>query len=123
MPGPRYADGETVTLRTIEEEDIDFCQRMVNDRWGTAEIGYMIAPDEWGNGYATDALRTLTAHAFRERRIHKLSAQVYETNDASQRVLEKAGYSQEGIFREEAFVDGEYVDVHRYGLLAEEFDG
>ncbi|MFC7132158.1 MULTISPECIES: GNAT family N-acetyltransferase [Salinibaculum] len=173
MPGPRYRDGETVTLRTIEEEDAEFCQRLVNDPrvrtrlfqngptnraqelefiesateqganllvcvdgepvgtvgyndvndvWDTAEIGYMIAPAEWGNGYATDALATLTADAFAERGLHKLYAHAYATNDASQRVLEKVGYSQEGLLRKEAVADGEYVDVHRYGLLADEFE-
>jgi RimJ/RimL family protein N-acetyltransferase len=94
----------------------------VNDVWGTAEIGYMIDPAEWGNGYATDALRTLTADAFDQRRLHKLHAHVYATNPASQRVLEKVGYVEEGVHRKEAFVDGEYVDVHRYGLLADEFE-
>jgi len=174
MPGPRYAEGETVTLRTMEDEDVEFCQRLVNDPrvrtrlfqagpinrqqeqefvesateegvnllvcvdgdpvgtvgytdindlWGTAEIGYMITPEQWGHGYATDALRTLTAEAFSERRLHKLYAHVYATNDASQRVLEKAGYVEEATLRKEAFVDGEYVDVHRYGLLADEFEG
>jgi RimJ/RimL family protein N-acetyltransferase len=174
MPGPRYAEGETVTLRTIEEEDVEFCQRLVNDprvrtrlsqngptnraqerefietatddgvnllvcvdgdpvgtvgyndrndAWGTAEIGYVITPEAWGNGYATDALSTLSADAFRQQRLHKLYAHVYATNQPSRAVLENVGYVEEGVHRKEAFVDGEYVDVHRYGLLAEEFEG
>lgn len=174
MPGPRYRDGDTVTLRTIEEADAEFCQRLVNDPrvrsrlfqsgptnraeehefiesatedganllvcvdgdpvgtvgyndvndvWGTAEIGYMITPSEWGNGYATDALRTLTADAFAERRLHKLYAHVYATNEASARVLEKVGYTEEGVLREEAFAAGERVDVRRFGLLVDEFEG
>lgn len=31
MPGPVFLEGETVTLRPIEEEDLDFIQRNVND--------------------------------------------------------------------------------------------
>jgi len=175
MPGPRYCEGETVTLRTIEEEDVEFCQRLVNDprvrsslfaagltsrqeerewvesigeegdahllvcvdgdpvgtvghrppddHWRTAEVGYMLDPDAWGNGYATDALRTLTADVFSERRLHKLYARVFATNTASQRVLEKVGYTQEGTLREEGVADGERVDVYRYGLLRAEFEG
>lgn len=88
--------------------------------WGTAEVGYMIDPDHWGNGYATDAVSRLCQYAFEERRLNKVYAKVYATNPASRRVLEKVGFVEEGRLRAEAFVEGEYVDVHRYGLLAAE---
>ncbi|WP_128223552.1 GNAT family N-acetyltransferase [Halobacteriaceae archaeon SHR40] len=90
--------------------------------WGTAEVGYSLMPDHWNNGYATDALRRLCAYGFDERRLHKIVGRAYETNPASSRVLEKVGFEQEGVLRREAFVQGEHVDLHRYGLLAEEFD-
>ena len=92
--------------------------------WGTAELGYQLVPDAWGNGYATDAAREACGYAFESRRLHKLSATVFETNPASARVLEKVGFTEEGRLREEAFLDGEHVDVRRFGLLADEwFDG
>ena len=53
-------------------------------------------------------------------RLEKLSADALATNPASQRVLEKNGFLEEGRFRDHAFVDGERVDVVRYGLLADE---
>jgi ribosomal-protein-alanine N-acetyltransferase len=90
--------------------------------WGTAEVGYSILPEHWGNGYATDALRRLCAYGFDEQRLHKIVGRDYATNPASSRVMEKGGFEQEGVLRREAFVDGEHVDLHRYGLLAEEFD-
>lgn len=93
-----------------------------NEVWGTAEIGYMIAPDHWGNGYATEAVALLSAYAFHERRLDKLHATVYATNPASARVLEKVGFERDGTLRKHAFVDGERVDVHQYGLLRDEFD-
>jgi len=173
MPGPVFRDGETVELRTVEEEDVGFLQEVVNhpavrphvvqfeplnrrqerewvesigeepgvqfvvcadgspvgvtglndpvEAWGLAAVGYMIHPDHWNNGFATDAVRELCGYAFAERRYHKVSARAYVTNPASQRVLEKVGFTEEGVFRAEAFVDGEFVDVHRYGLLADEW--
>jgi ribosomal-protein-alanine N-acetyltransferase len=36
-------------------------------------------------------------------------------------VLEKVGFQQEGRRRDHAFVNGEYVDLLEYGLLAEEW--
>ncbi|TYL39727.1 GNAT family N-acetyltransferase [Natronococcus pandeyae] len=95
-----------------------------NETWGTTELGYMIDPDHWGEGYATDAVSQACRYAFAERRFEKVSASVYETNPASRRVLEKAGFTEEGRLRDEAFVEGDRVDLHRYGLLAEEwFEG
>ncbi|WP_255198314.1 GNAT family N-acetyltransferase [Halorarius litoreus] len=173
MPGPVFLAGETVDLHPIEEEDLPFVQRLINDErvrttlaayapknrlqeqawleshdddnvrllvcvdgdlvgtiglkppnevWGTVEIGYMIDPDRWGNGYATEAVRLACGYAFRERRLNKVYATVYAVNPASARVLEKVGFQQEGTLRQHAFVDGEYVDIHYYGLLAEEFE-
>ena len=173
MPGPVFARGDVVELRTIEPEDAEFLQKVVNDPrvraglashgpingpeerdwieslgdgdgthllvcadgdpvgtvgfqppdevWGAAEVGYMIAPAEWGNGYATDAVETVCRYAFEERRLNKVYAKVYETNPASRRVLEKAGFEEEGVLRQEAFAGGEYVDIHRYGLLVDEW--
>ncbi|WP_394740822.1 GNAT family N-acetyltransferase [Natronococcus roseus] len=92
-----------------------------NEIWGTIEIGYMIDPDCWGQGYATDAVSQACRYAFAERRFEKVFACVYETNPASHRVLKKAGFVEEGRLRDEAFVEGERVDLFRYGLLADDW--
>ncbi|NLV11401.1 GNAT family N-acetyltransferase [Halomicrobium sp. HM KBTZ05] len=90
----------------------------VNETFGNAELGYWIAPDYHRNGYATAAARALVDYAFTERRLHKVYANAFAFNEGSQRVLQKVGFEREGVHREQAFVDGEYVDVYRYGLLA-----
>lgn len=92
-----------------------------NEVWGTVEVGYMISPDQWGNGYGTDALEAVCGYAFEERRLNKVYAQTLGTNPASIRVLENVGFTKEGVLREEAFAEGEHVDVYRYGLLADEW--
>ncbi|WP_411964146.1 GNAT family N-acetyltransferase [Haloferax sp. YSMS24] len=88
---------------------------------GTVEVGYIVSPTNWGEGYATDAVRAICDYAFGERRMNKVYAKAFETNPASSRVLEKAGFTREGVLREEGFVDGEHVDVFRYGLLVDEW--
>lgn len=89
-------------------------------RWGTGEVGYMIDPAAWNQGYATDAVREAVGVAFDGLRLAKLTARVYETNPASAHVLEKAGFTEEGVRRRHAVVDGERVDVQMFGLLADE---
>lgn len=89
---------------------------------GLGELGYWIASTEWGNGYATAAVRLVSAYAFDHRRLHKIAADVYSHNPASARVLEKVGFEREGVHRQEAYVEGAYRDMLRYGLLREELE-
>lgn len=87
----------------------------------TGELGWVVIhPDEQGNGYATEAVDLCLEHAFDDRGLHTVSAQVIEGNEASVRMLEKLGFKQEGVLREQEYADGEFVDVHRYGLLSSE---
>ncbi len=93
----------------------------IDDAMGRAELGYWIAPDEQGQGYATETADLAVTHAFDGRRLHRVLARVFEWNDASRRVLEKLGFRREGTLRDHYFVDGEYVDAYLYGLLAGEW--
>jgi len=49
--------------------------------------------------------------------LHRLEANVAVANRASQRVLEAAGFSQEGIARGLLLIRGEWIDHYRYALL------
>ena len=93
----------------------------IDEQSGVGTLACWITPDAHGEGYATLATRAMIRHAFTERRLHKVVGEAYAHNTASRRVLEKAGLREEGVLREEKFVDGEYVDVHRHGLLADEW--
>lgn len=87
----------------------------------TGELGWIvIRPEEQENGYATDAVDLCLGHAFDDRGLHKVWAQVIEGNRASIQLLEKVGFQQEGVLREQEYVDGDFVDVYRYGLLSSE---
>lgn len=114
----RTESDEVHLLITVDEEPVGIIGAHPGvQAWGLVEVGYFIAPEHWGHGYATDALHCMCRYLFEERRVNKVSAQVYETNPASQRVLEKVGFIEEGRFRDEAFIQGEYIDILRYGLL------
>ncbi|MBC7736426.1 MAG: GNAT family N-acetyltransferase [Candidatus Saccharibacteria bacterium] len=55
------------------------------------ELGYMFAPDHWGQGYATEACQTVIARAFAEGRSH-LKAGIWADNPASLGLLHKLGF-------------------------------
>lgn len=94
----------------------------IRHRPGTAEVGYFVASDQHGQGYATEATRLLLGYAFDELGLHRITGKAYASNRGSRRVLEKAGFTEEGVRREDAFADGERVDTVIYGILADEFE-
>jgi len=80
----------------------------------SAEIGYWIGEEYWGNGIASEALSVMIDLVFSDLKYKKLFAQVLEPNKASMRVLEKCGYGLEGVLKYEVFKSGQYFDVYHY---------
>lgn len=86
-----------------------------------AEVGYWLGHGYWGKGIATTAVRLLTAHAFdADPQLRRLYAVPFATNEASARVLEKAGYRREGVLRQNAIKDGRVLDQLMYAILRDE---
>lgn len=90
---------------------------------GMADLAYWLLPEYQGEGYGSEALSLMLEYGFDELRLHRVQADCLASNDASRGLLESHGFEQEGVFRDAQFVDGEYVDVLRYGLLADEWGG
>ena len=76
----------------------------------SAEIGYWLGQAHWGMGIATEALTAVTEAAFKRFDITRLFAVPFADHAASVRVLEKAGYVQEGRLRYSAIKDGTIRD-------------
>ena len=88
----------------------------------SAETGTLIGEkDCWGNGYATEAKQAVLKYAFDTLNMHRMGSQVLATNEASVRHLTGHGYVKEGIRRQAMFRNGQWVDLHVYGLLASEW--
>jgi ribosomal-protein-alanine N-acetyltransferase len=82
-----------------------------------ASVGYWLGEPFWGRGFATEALRALTTHAFATFDLQRLQAAVFDWNTASARVLEKAGYALEGRMRRSIIKDGRVADTLLYARL------
>lgn len=65
-----------------------------NHWWGedAAELGYWIAEQYWGNGYAVEASKIVTEHAFDDLNVRVIYATYKVGNNQSRRVLEKLGF-------------------------------
>jgi len=80
------------------------------------EIGYWVLPQARGRGHATTIARTLAEHAF-SLGVERVAAYVNVGNTASERVVERAGFTREGVVRSMPKPDGTRVDKPVYSLL------
>lgn len=95
-------------------------ERMGNIHNRTAEIGYYISEEYWGQGIGTAAVKQICSYVFETTDIVRLFAEPYAYNAASRRILEKAGFSCEGVLKKNAYKNGKILDMVMYALVKEE---
>lgn len=71
--------------------------------------------------YAPDAARLLIGYGFDELNLHRIWAEIYETDHAKQALLPNLGFVAEGRHRQTTWKEGRYVDSMFYGLLRDEW--
>ncbi|XXF76820.1 GNAT family protein [Myxococcaceae bacterium GXIMD 01537] len=87
-----------------------------------AEFGLLIgARGHWGQGHGTEATRLMLDYAFGTLNLHKVTLEVFSNNPAGLRVYEKAGFTREGLLRQQHYVEGRYVDGIVMGMLREQW--
>ncbi|MBQ3528511.1 MAG: GNAT family N-acetyltransferase [Clostridia bacterium] len=86
-----------------------------------AEIGYVISPKYQNMGIATEAVNKVIEFGFETLGLHRIEAHYMVGNDASRRVMEKAGMTFEGILRDSMYVKGRYVSVGICAILSTEY--
>lgn len=85
------------------------------------EIGFELAPEHWGQGYATEAARAVAQFGFEELGLHRISSWCIADNAASARVLEKLGMRLEGRQRDKEWFKGRWWDALLYAILEQEW--
>ena len=82
-----------------------------------AKLGFAIAADEWGHGYATDAARTLITFGFAKLGLHRISAAIGPENKTSIALVTSLGFQPEGRLRDHVFTCGAWRDSILYAIL------
>ena len=82
-------------------------------------MGYWLAEEYWGRGFMTEAVAAMTRYVFTYTGMIRIYARVFSTNAGSIRVLEKAGFEQEGRFKNAVFKEGKLCDQLQYAKLKE----
>lgn len=81
------------------------------------EIGYMLLPEFWGKGYASEAIGAVVECGFQHFDFHSVEAHTDPLNTASERALEKNGFVREARFRQNFFFEGTFLDTHVFSKV------
>lgn len=87
----------------------------------TGEIGYIVNPDYWGRGIATEAAMLLIDFGFEHFNLHRIFATCDPRNIGSYKVLEKVGMTKEGRIRENLKMKDGWRDSFLYSILKYEW--
>ena len=88
------------------------------ERRHSAELGYWLGEPFWGRGIVTAAVEGVTSYATKELGLSRIESYVFAWNPASARVLEKVGFTREGVLRNSVIKDGVLLDRWLYAYLA-----
>jgi RimJ/RimL family protein N-acetyltransferase len=76
---------------------LGLCALLPMPEGGDVELAYRLARQAWGRGLATEAAGALADHALGALALPRLVAVTYPDNHASQRVLDKLGFTRDGL--------------------------
>jgi RimJ/RimL family protein N-acetyltransferase len=91
------------------------------DEPAIVDVGFTLHPAFQGRGYATEAIGELLRYLFEDRGKHKVCADCDTRNDPSWRLMERLGFTREGMLRGSYRDGGTWADEYLYGILAEDW--
>jgi ribosomal-protein-alanine N-acetyltransferase len=118
---PRYRYQLAITLPETGQLIGSCGLRLEHPGASEGNIGYELAPQHWGKGYATEVARSMLALGFEEFGLHRIWAGCIAENIGSSRVMEKIGMRREGQHRDKEQFKGRWWDTYTYAILAHEW--
>lgn len=109
--------------RIADDSLIGSCQlHSINPIHRSAELQIRIGrKDAQGSGIGTEACDLLLQHAFQDLSLRRVYLHVFETNERAIGLYNRSGFKVEGMLRQAAFIDGQWVNVVMMAILREEY--
>ena len=82
-----------------------------------AEIGYGLLPEYWGKGFMSELVKEIVDFGFNELQLHKLYGLITPGNESSAKILQKLGFEQEGMLKDNDFARDQYFDTAIYARI------
>ncbi|AID02941.1 N-acetyltransferase [Staphylococcus xylosus] len=110
-----------VLVNPDTDKVIGTIQLVIDEVNKSAEIEFIIHPNYWNNGIATNIAKTIIKYAFKVLKLNRVAASIDSNNTAARMVLQNLEMKLEGVLRENRLVDGEYRDTLSYAILRSEY--
>jgi len=95
----------------------------LNKQKECVEFGYVLNPDYWGKGLMLEAIKKIIPWVFDDLELYRIECSHYDFNQQSKRVIEKSGFTFEGISRKKIVLqDGNRCDLYNYAILKDEYE-
>lgn len=91
---------------------------IIRGRYQGASLGYAAFAPSAGQGYMTEGLAATLQHAFTELRLHRLEANIQPGNKASLALVQRLGFTHEGLSPAYLYIDGDWRDHERWSITA-----
>jgi len=117
------ADPRTEYMLAVAAEDGELIgsARLATGEHDSAQIGFALRPDQWGQGKGLETVRLLQRLGFIELGLHRIWGARSPLNEASARTMRAAGMIKEGTIRGHLFTRGAWRDSVVHSILREEF--
>lgn len=119
--------GHAVTFAIKQKSEMAFCGvieiRDIDSEHAQAELSFWLAVEAWGKGYMSEALKATLQFGFEALALNRLYAYHMVRNPGSGKVLQKNGFSQEGVLRQRVKKWGVFEDVKLWALLRQDWCG
>lgn len=89
--------------------------------WGKkAEIGYELHPSHWGKGFTSEAVKEVLRYSFEYLGLYRIGAVTYPQNEPSIQLLNRLGFTKEGLLRGYLYQNNQSHDAFIFSLLKSE---
>jgi [ribosomal protein S5]-alanine N-acetyltransferase len=88
-----------------------------------AELSFWLATEVWGQGYMSEALKPMLCFGFENLDLNRICAYHMVRNPGSGKVLQKNGFTQEGVLRQRVRKWGVFEDVKIWAILRGDWQG
>ena len=112
-----------MAITSRDADDVVGFARLAFSGVQAAKLGYAVAYDHQCKGYASGAVATLLDFAFGPLALHRVTAAIGPQNAASIVVVERLGFTREGVLRDHVHTNGAWRDSVLFSMLADEWGG
>jgi [ribosomal protein S5]-alanine N-acetyltransferase len=110
-----------LAVADAENEDLIGAARLALGEYQSAQIGFALRPDQWGQGKGAETARLLEYLGFQSLGLHRIWGARSPVNEASARTMISAGMIVEGTIRGHLFTRGAWRDSVVHSIPSEEY--